>query len=74
MQDMKLSASATLIDQSMSPYHAGEPSLTSAHVIWSAAHENNKSHLALSYPHKSLSLTAVLDESLVVARSKITFQ
>lgn len=25
MQDMKLNASATLIDQSMSPYHAGEP-------------------------------------------------
>lgn len=52
MQDMKLSASATLIDQSMSPYHAGEPSLSSAHVTWSAAHETN-SHQALRNPHKS---------------------
>lgn len=51
MQDMKLSATATLIDQSMSPYHAGEPSLTSAHVIWSAAHENN-SHQAIRNLHK----------------------
>lgn len=25
MQDMKLNTTATLIDQSMSPYHAGEP-------------------------------------------------
>lgn len=25
MQDMKLNATATLIEQSMSPYHAGEP-------------------------------------------------
>jgi precorrin-6B methylase 2 len=25
MQDLKLNGTATLIDQSMSPYHAGEP-------------------------------------------------
>lgn len=32
MQDVKLNASSTLIDQSMSPYHAGENAFFGAKV------------------------------------------